>query len=82
MLLAGFDAGQTTTRCRIVELVGDQWHEIATGLGPGVSHLEAANGTERFQAAIRTSRQTGIRSHRRMKGDRGDVGLLCRASQS
>lgn len=55
MLLAGFDAGQTTTRCRIVELVGDHWREIATGLGPGVSHLEAANGTERFQAAIRTS---------------------------
>ena len=55
MLLAGFDAGQTTTRCRIVERVGEHWKEIATGVGPGVSHLEADNGIKRFQDALLTS---------------------------
>ena len=55
MLLAGFDAGQTTTRCRISRLAGDRHQLLATGSGPGVSHLEAAGGIERFQTAIRSS---------------------------
>ena len=55
MLLAGFDAGQTTTRCRISRVVGDQLQLLAAGVGPGVSHLEEASGIERFQTAIRTS---------------------------
>ncbi len=51
-LLAGFDAGQTHSRCR---LAGWNGRILAEGQGPGVSHLAAAGGAERFQAALRLS---------------------------
>ena len=42
MLLAGFDAGQTSTRCRVSRWQEDGWQIIGEGSGPGVSHLEAS----------------------------------------
>lgn len=58
-LIAGFDAGQTHTSCRLA-LAGDG---VASGLGrvigegdgPGVCHLAAPEGPGRFDAALRES---------------------------
>ena len=59
MLIAGFDAGQTHTRCRI-----ERWAAggasrdgtvLSEGEGSGVCHLDAANGDSRFTSAIRSS---------------------------
>ena len=55
MLLAGFDAGQTSTRCRVCRWQEDGWQIIGEGSGPGVSHLEASGGAERFRQAVLTS---------------------------
>jgi glucosamine kinase len=52
-LLAGFDAGQTHTRCRLTRAGGGPM--LAEGLGPGVCHLAAPEGPERFAAALRES---------------------------
>lgn len=52
-LIAGFDAGQTHTRCRLAPTGGGA--ALAEGLGPGVSHLAAPDGPERFAAALRES---------------------------
>ena len=66
-LLAGFDAGQTHTCCLLAwaEDPGapglnepgsaGPFQVLAEGEGPGVSHLAAAGGPERFQAALATS---------------------------
>ncbi|MFN9630630.1 MAG: BadF/BadG/BcrA/BcrD ATPase family protein [Cyanobacteriota bacterium] len=51
-LLAGFDAGQTHSTCRLANRSG---HVLAEGKGPGVGHLDAAAGERRFQEAIRES---------------------------
>ena len=51
-LLAGFDAGQTHTRCRLSDLQG---RVLAEGEGSGVSHLHSATGPEKFQAALASS---------------------------
>ena len=55
MLLAGFDAGQTRTRCRISRWDPDGWTTIGEGRGPGVSHLDAAAGEQRFLEALSVS---------------------------
>ena len=52
LLLAGFDAGQTHTTCRLATLDGTP---LAEGEGPGVVHLGAEEGPERFQEALRES---------------------------
>jgi N-acetylglucosamine kinase-like BadF-type ATPase len=52
-LLAGFDAGQTHTTCRLADLQSGA--TLAEGEGPGVSHLAAAEGRQRFAAALRQS---------------------------
>jgi N-acetylglucosamine kinase-like BadF-type ATPase len=52
LLLAGFDAGQTHTTCRLA--VGDGV-PLAEAEGPGVVHLAAASGPQRFTAALRES---------------------------
>ncbi|MEA5441773.1 N-acetylglucosamine kinase [Cyanobium gracile] len=52
-LIAGFDAGQTHTSCRLA-LVGDG-RVIGEGEGPGVCHLAAPEGPARFGAALRES---------------------------
>ena len=58
-LIAGFDAGQTHTRCRLalVEAAGSstRYQPLAEGSGSGVSHLAAADGPARFQAALSSS---------------------------
>ncbi|MDM7936904.1 MAG: BadF/BadG/BcrA/BcrD ATPase family protein [Cyanobium sp. CZS 48M] len=58
VLLAGFDAGQTHTTCRLADRHSDgSLRVLAEGDGPGVSHLAAAAGEERFSAALRLSLQ-------------------------
>jgi len=52
-LIAGFDAGQTHTTCRLADR--DSGVTLAGGEGPGVSHLAAAAGPEKFAAALRQS---------------------------
>jgi glucosamine kinase len=52
-VIAGFDAGQTHTRCRLAD-PGDG-RILAEGEGPGVCHLAAAAGPERFRQALRQS---------------------------
>jgi glucosamine kinase len=51
-LLAGFDAGQTHTTCRLATAAGEV---LAEGNGPGVGHLDAPEGEARFQEALRES---------------------------
>ncbi len=58
-LIAGFDAGQTHTTCRLA-LAGDGVAPgvgpvVGEGDGPGVCHLAAPEGPERFGAALRGS---------------------------
>ncbi len=56
VLLAGFDAGQTHTTCRLALRRSDgSLQVLAEGDGPGVSHLAAAAGEERFTAALTIS---------------------------
>jgi phenylacetic acid degradation operon negative regulatory protein len=56
VLLAGFDAGQTHTTCRLALRRSDgSLQVLAEGEGPGVSHLAAAAGEERFSAALTIS---------------------------
>ena len=47
-LIAGFDAGQTHTTCRLAALRSDgSWQMLSEGQGSGVTHLAAAGGAER-----------------------------------
>jgi glucosamine kinase len=57
-LIAGFDAGQTHTTCRLA-LAGSGL-VIAEGEGPGVCHLAAPEGPERFRAALRGSLERAL----------------------
>lgn len=58
-LIAGFDAGQTHTTCRLMEQrASGELVPVGEGKGPGVSHLAAPGGEERFQAALRLSLAT------------------------
>ncbi|MFM7549405.1 MAG: BadF/BadG/BcrA/BcrD ATPase family protein [Cyanobacteriota bacterium] len=55
-LIAGFDAGQTHTTCRLAQasaLGGLQ--PVGEGRGPGVSHLAAPGGEQRFATALQRS---------------------------
>ena len=61
-LLAGFDAGQTHTRCRL-SVVQNGVHQPGEGEGPGVSHLDAPQGERRFLEAISTSAQEAVKNH-------------------
>ena len=63
MLLAGFDAGQTSTRCRIGRWQDGRWEPVGDGYGPGVCHLASAGGVERFQDAIRVSSTEAMNVH-------------------
>ncbi|NOL47904.1 MAG: N-acetylglucosamine kinase [Synechococcus sp. MIT S9220] len=54
-IFAGFDAGQTQCRCRLSAWEDGKLRTVGDGLGPGVSHLDAADGEERFRSAIRFS---------------------------
>jgi phenylacetic acid degradation operon negative regulatory protein len=60
-LLAGFDAGQTHTTCRLAGLMPDgSWTALAEGQGGGVSHLAADGGSARFVTAIRGSLEAAL----------------------
>ena len=52
-LIAGFDAGQTHTTCRLSDADGDA--VLAEGQGPGVCHLAAPDGPARFSQALQAS---------------------------
>ncbi|MCP9900575.1 N-acetylglucosamine kinase [Cyanobium sp. Cruz CV13-4-11] len=52
-LIAGFDAGQTHTSCRLA--LAQDGQVIGEGDGPGVCHLAAPEGPARFGAALRQS---------------------------
>ena len=55
-LIAGFDAGQTHTTCRLAWLQPDgDWQRLGEAEGPGVSHLAAADGPRRFSDALNHS---------------------------
>ena len=53
LVIAGFDAGQTHTRCRLADPADGRI--LAEGEGPGLCHLAAAAGPERFRLALRQS---------------------------
>jgi N-acetylglucosamine kinase-like BadF-type ATPase len=72
-LLAGFDAGQTHTTCRLAALSSGA--TVAEGQGPGVCHLAAAEGPERFQAALLQS----LAAARAAAGPAGDWPLRAAA---
>jgi phenylacetic acid degradation operon negative regulatory protein len=52
-LIAGFDAGQTHTRCRLAD--AHSGAILGEGGGPGVSHLASSGGAEAFRQALLTS---------------------------
>lgn len=57
-LIAGFDAGQTHTTCRLA--VAGSAAVLAEGVGPGVTHLAAPEAAARFEAALRSSLQAAL----------------------
>jgi phenylacetic acid degradation operon negative regulatory protein len=57
-LIAGFDAGQTHTTCRLAHAASGA--VLADAEGPGVCHLAGPGGDERFRAALRTSLQAAL----------------------
>jgi glucosamine kinase len=60
-LIAGFDAGQTHTRCRLALIdAHGGWRLLAEGKGGGVSHLAAPGGEERFAEALRASLRAAL----------------------
>lgn len=62
-LIAGFDAGQTHTTCRLAVLDGSRsWRVLGEGEGSGVSHLAAPGGEARFGEALRSSLQSALQS--------------------
>ena len=74
MLLAGFDAGQTSTRCRVCRWQEDGWQIIGEGSGPGVSHLDAAGGAERFRQAVLTSLKSACEGEGERRLDAAVIG--------
>ena len=52
-LIAGFDAGQTHTSCRLSDACSGEL--LGEGQGPGVCHLAAADGPTRFHQALQGS---------------------------
>ena len=52
-MVAGFDAGQTHTLCRLADAASGRI--LAEAEGPGVSHLAAVGGPERFAEALEAS---------------------------
>ena len=62
-LIAGFDAGQTHTTCRLARLeTSGAWRVLSEGQGGGVSHLAATGGDSRFAAALQGSLTAALAS--------------------
>ena len=60
-LLAGFDAGQTHTSCKLARLTSTgALIPIALGRGPGVRHLAAPGAEACFKDALQTSLRDGL----------------------
>ena len=80
-ILAGFDAGQTRCRCRLSVWKDGQLQRLGDGVGPGVSHLDAADGEERFRSAIRSSLNSAQRQWRqRFSLDPSEVAPIAAAA--
>ena len=62
MLIGGFDAGQTHTRCRLLRVEPEDDTTQGEGDGSGVCHLDAAGGEARFQAALRSSLDAALQA--------------------
>lgn len=82
-LIAGFDAGQTHTTCRLA-LAGDglaaaPGRVVGEGDGPGVCHLAAPEGPERFGEALRES-LVRARAHLVDAGDPAGTAVLVAAA--
>jgi N-acetylglucosamine kinase-like BadF-type ATPase len=61
-LIAGLDAGQTHTTCRLAVLEPQGgWRSLAEGEGSGVSHLAAPGGEQRFRQALQSSLSAALR---------------------
>ena len=72
MLIAGFDAGQTHTRCRLQRVIlpaevcrsrptsEEATRNLSEGEGSGVCHLDASDGEKRFCDAIHSSLQAAF----------------------
>ena len=73
-LIAGFDAGQTHTSCRLAD--AHSGIVLAQGQGPGVSHLAADGGEERFRQALIGS----LREALARLGDAGTGGTVASAA--
>ena len=74
MLFAGFDAGQTRTRCRISRWVPDGWMTIGEGQGSGVCHLDAPDGAARFRDAVGSSLKAALGQRDAMELDGAVIG--------
>ena len=55
--VAGFDVGQTSTTCVVVDGAG---HVLSRGRGPGVIHLRAEGGAARFGEAVKAALQDAL----------------------
>ena len=74
MLFAGFDAGQTRTRCRISRWTTDGWRTICEGQGSGVRHLDAPGGVALFRDAVSSSLQDALGRRDAMELDAAVIG--------
>ena len=74
MLFAGFDAGQTRTRCRISRWTTDGWMTVCEGQGSGVCHLEAPDGVALFRDAVGSSLQAALGQRDAMELDAVVIG--------
>lgn len=59
-VVAGFDVGQTSTTCVLVDQTG---RLVAQGRGPGVIHLSAEGGPVRFTAAVGAALDDAYAAH-------------------
>lgn len=79
-LIAGFDAGQTQTTCRLALLNGSRsWRVLGEGNGSGVSHLAAPGGEARFGEALRSSLQSALQSPAAIEALDSGGGLIAAA---
>ncbi len=74
-LIAGFDAGQTHTRCRLAWVGADgRRQQLAEGEGGGVSHLAAPDGPQLFMVALMAS-LAAARADLRLRAEEGSAGV-------
>ena len=74
MLFAGFDAGQTRTRCRISRWTTDSWMTVCEGQAQGVSHLDAQTVNSVVPTRCRTAFQAALGQRDAMELDAAVIG--------